>query len=39
VQLVEESLGFLQVERVESFGESAVDRSQQIAGLIPLAVV
>ena len=36
-QLVEQGLGLLQIERVEAFGEPAVDRSEQIAGLIPLA--
>jgi len=31
VQLVEQSLGLLQVERVEAFGEPAVDWSETIA--------
>src|SRR4029077_21004307 len=30
-QLLEESLGLLQIERVETFGEPAVDRSKKLA--------
>ena len=29
----------LQIERIEAFGKPAVDRSEQIAGLIPLTLV
>ena len=29
----------LQIERVEALGEPAVDRSEKIAGLIPLALI
>ena len=39
VQVVEQGLGFFQVQRVEAFGKPAVDRSEQIAGLIPLALI
>ena len=39
VQLVEQRLGLLQVERVEAFGEPAEDRSQKFAGLVPLALI
>ena len=38
-QLVEQRLSLLQIERVEAFGEPAVDRSEKIAGLIPLALI
>src|ERR1019366_3268771 len=38
VQLVEQRLSLLQIERVKTFGEPAVDRSEKIAGLIPLAL-
>jgi len=31
VQLVEQGLGLLQIERVEAFGEPAIDRSEQFA--------
>jgi hypothetical protein len=37
-QLVEQSLRLLQIERVEAFGEPAVDRSEKLASLIPLAL-
>ena len=37
--LVEQCLGLLQIERVEAFGEPAVDRSEQLEGLSPLALV
>ena len=33
VQLVEQGLGLLQIERVEALGEPAVDRREKIAGL------
>jgi hypothetical protein len=36
-QLVEQRLRLPQIERVEAFGEPAVDRSEKIAGLILLA--
>jgi hypothetical protein len=39
VQLLEQRLRLLQIERVETFGEPAVDRSEQIEGLIPLALI
>ena len=39
VQLIQQGLGLLQIERVEAFGEPAVDRSEKIAGLIPLALI
>ena len=39
MQLTEQSLGFLQVERVEAFGEPAVDRSEKSASFIPLALI
>jgi hypothetical protein len=39
VRLVEQRLGFLQIERVEAFGEPVVDRRQKIAGLLSLAVI
>jgi hypothetical protein len=32
-QLFEQSLGLFQIERVEAFGEPAVDRSENVAGL------
>ena len=38
MQLVKQGLGLFQIERVEAFGEPAVDRSEKIAGLIPLAL-
>ena len=38
-QLVEQGLGLFQIERVEAFGEPSVDRSEKIAGLIPLALI
>ena len=39
MQLIEQRLGLLQIERVEAFGEPAIDRSEKLAGLIPLALV
>ena len=39
VQLVEQRLRLLQIERVEAFGEPAIDRGEKIAGLIPLALI
>ena len=38
-QLVEQRLGLFQIERVEAFGEPALDRGEQIASLIPLALI
>ena len=38
-QLVEQNLGLFQVERVKPFGEPAVDRSEKLASLVPLALV
>jgi hypothetical protein len=38
-QPVEERLGLLQIARVEAFGEPAVDRSEKLACLIPLALI
>ena len=34
-QFIEQSLGLLQIECVEAFGEPAIDRSEKIASLIP----
>jgi hypothetical protein len=34
-----EHLGLFQIERVEAFGEPAVDRSEKLAGLIPLTLI
>ena len=39
VQLIEQSVGLLQIERVETLGEPAIHRSEKIAGLIPLALI
>ena len=39
VQLIEQGLGLLQIERVEAFSEPAVDRSEKITSFIPLALV
>ena len=38
-QLFEQRLGLFQIERVEAFGEPAVDRSEKITGLIALALI
>jgi hypothetical protein len=38
-QLIEQGLGLFQIERVEALGEPAVDRSENIASLLPLALV
>ena len=35
-QFVEQGLGLLQVQGVKALGEPAVDRSEKIAGLVPL---
>jgi hypothetical protein len=37
--LVEQLLSLLQIERVETLGEPAADRSEQITGFIPLALI
>jgi hypothetical protein len=34
VQLIEQRLGLFQIERVEAFGEPAVDRSLKVSGFI-----
>jgi hypothetical protein len=39
VQLTEQRLRFPQIERIEPFGEPAVDRSEQFASLLHLALV
>ena len=39
VQLIEQRLGLLQIERVEAFGEPAIHRREKLAGLIPLALI
>jgi hypothetical protein len=38
-QLIQQGFGLFEVERVEAFGEPAVDRSEQIAGLIQFALI
>jgi hypothetical protein len=38
-QLVEQRLGLFQIARVEAFSEPTVDRSEQMAGFIPLALI
>jgi hypothetical protein len=38
-QLLQQCLRLLQIERVEAFSEPAIDRCEQIARLIPLALV
>ena len=38
-QLVEQRLSLLQIARVKPFGEPAVDRSEKLASLIPLALI
>ena len=39
MQLAEQRLRLLQIERVEAFGEPAVDRSEKIAGLCTPALI
>ena len=39
LQLIEQSLGLLQITRVEPFSEPAVDRSEKIACLIAFALI
>ena len=38
-QFVEQRLCLFKIERVEAFGEPAVDRSEKLASLIPLALI
>ena len=38
-KFIEQLLGLFQIERVEALGEPAVDRSEKLAGLIPLALI
>jgi hypothetical protein len=38
-QFVQQRLCVLQIERIEPFGEPAVDRSEKLASLIPLALI
>ena len=38
-KLLQQRLSLFQIERVEAFGEPAVDRSEKIVGLIPLEQV
>src|SRR6188472_1076129 len=38
-EFVEQHPGLLQVERIETLGEPAVDRSEKVAGLLPLALL
>jgi len=38
-QLLEHRLGLLQVQRIEAFGEPAIDRCEKIAGLLSLAPI
>ncbi len=39
VQLIEQRLGLFQIERVKTFIEPAVDRSEQFAGLLRLSLI
>ena len=36
---MEQGLGFLQVQRVETLGEPAIDRGEKIVGLLPFALI
>jgi len=38
-KLIKQRLSLLQIERVETFSEPAVDRGEKIACLIPLALI
>ena len=38
-ECVKQSLRLLQIARIEPFSEPAIDRSEKIAGLIPLALI
>jgi hypothetical protein len=37
-QLVQQRLSLFQIERIEAIGETAIDRGEQIAGVITLAL-
>ena len=37
MQLMEQRLGLLQIDRVEAFSEPVIKRSEKIVGLLPLA--
>ena len=39
MQFVKQGFRVLQIERVEALGEPAVDRSEKITGLFPLALI
>jgi hypothetical protein len=39
VQPVDQRLSVFQIERVEAFGEPAIDRGEQIASLLPFALI
>jgi hypothetical protein len=39
VQLIKQRLRLFQVERVEAFGEPAVDRREKIASFLPFALI
>ena len=39
MEFIEQSLGLFQIEGVEALGEPAIDRSEKIAGRIPLALI
>jgi hypothetical protein len=39
MQFIEQRLNLLQIERVEAFGEPAIDRSEKVAGLRPPALI
>ena len=39
MQLIQQHLGLLQIERIEAFGEPAVDWREQFARLLHLALV
>jgi hypothetical protein len=38
-ELIKQRLRLLQIERVKAFGEPTIDRSEKIAGLIPLSLI
>jgi hypothetical protein len=38
-QFIEQRLRLLQIERIEAFGEPALDRSEKLASLFPLALI
>ena len=39
LQRFEQRFGLLEIERIEALGESAVDRREQIGGLLPFAAL